>query len=227
MTDILAFGAHPDDLEFACGGILAKMASQGKKIVMCDLTLGDKGSNGTPEIRKDEGERAAAMIGAKRIFLDFADCEIADNYEGRLKLVRVIRQVRPRLVLAPMWKGTANHPDHIACGSMARAACRFARFRKIMPDLAPHKIDGILHYPPPTLDEVDFIIDVSEHVEIWKKMMRAHESQMNTFPYDEWNLKIASKFGMLIGVDYAQALVKGNPVVIEDLMQISCGIREI
>lgn len=227
MTDILAFGAHPDDLEFACGGILAKMAAQGKSIVMCDLTLGEKGTNGTPDIRRKESENASSLIGAKRLFLDFSDCQIQDDYEGRLKLVRVIREVKPKLVLAPLWEGTANHPDHLATGSLARAACRFARFRKILPDIAPHKVDGILHYLPPSAEKTDFIIDVSDHVEIWKEMMRTHTSQMDTFPYDEWNLRFAAKLGMLIDVPYAQGLVKGTPIVIDDIMQISCSIREI
>lgn len=227
MVDILAFGAHPDDIEFACGGILAKMAAQGKEIVMVDLTLGQKGSHGTPEQRRKESEAAAALIGAKRVFLDFVDCEIVDSYEGRLKFVKCIREYKPRLVLAPMWSGTRNHPDHLACGSMARFACRFARFAKILPELPIHWVQGILHYPPSGCEDVDFIIDVSNHVEIWKQMMQCHRSQMETFSYDDWNLRNASKLGMLIGTSYAQGLIKGNPVVIEDVMHIAKGSREI
>src|ERR1700733_8957745 len=114
MVDILVFGAHPDDIEFGCGGILAKMAAQGKSIVMVDLSLGDKGTYGYPEERRQEGEQAAAAIGATRVVLNFKDCEIFDTYEGRLQFVKVIRQYKPRLVLAPMWEGTGNHPDHLA-----------------------------------------------------------------------------------------------------------------
>lgn len=120
MTDILAFGAHPDDIEFGCGAILAKMAAEGKKIVMVDLTLGDKSTNGSPEKRAKEGENAAGLIGAKRVYLDFFDCEIIDTYEGRVKLVKVIREHKPRLVIASMWKGEQNHPDHISCEKMER-----------------------------------------------------------------------------------------------------------
>lgn len=227
MCDILIFGAHPDDIEFACGGILAKMATQGKDIVMVDLTLGEKGTNGTPEQRREESENAAALIGAKRVFLDFSDCEITDTYEGRLRLVKVIREHKPRLVIAPMWNGEQNHPDHIACGKMARYACRYARFAKILPEHPIHWVEGILHYPPPTFDAVDFIVDVSDYVETWKKMMRCHISQMATFDYDDWNLRLASKLGVLIGTSYAQGLVKGNPVVVDDVMNVSKGAREI
>ena len=227
MVDILAFGAHPDDIEFACGGILASMAAKGQSITMVDLTLGEKGTNGTPEIRKNESEKAAAIIGAKRLFLGLIDCEVFDTYENRLKLIEVIRQEKPKLVIAPMWKGESNHPDHLVCGTMARYACRLARFANILPNQPIHFVQGILHYPPPVYGSPDFIVDVTPHVETWKKMMESHESQMKTLNYSDWNMRLASKLGVLIGTDYAQGLVKGNPVVVDDLMHIAQGTREL
>lgn len=227
MIDILAIGSHPDDIEFGCGGILAKAAAQGKTIVMADLTLGEKGTRGNPEMRRKEAEKASAIIGAKRVFLDFKDCEIFDTYEGRLKLVKLIREVKPKLILAPMWKGECNHPDHLATGLMARYACRYARFEKILPDIPIHKPNGILHYLYPTYDSADFIIDVSSEVEKWTQMMACHESQTKTTNYIEWNIKLSSKLGLFIGKEYAQGLCKGNPVVINDVMSIAEGTREI
>lgn len=227
MIDVLAFGAHPDDIEFGCGGILAKMHLQKKSIALVDLTSGDKGTKGDPELRREEGRAAAKLIGAERIFLDFKDCEIIDSYEGRLELVKIIRHFKPKLILGPPWKGDQNHPDHTACGQMLRYAARYARFSKILPDLAPHKIDGILHYAHPCHDEVDFLVDVSPVVEIWKAMMLCHRSQMQTYPYSDWCLRYASKQGILLGVEYAQGLLKGNPIIIDDPMTVSRGIREI
>lgn len=227
MIDILAIGAHPDDIEFSCGAILAKMADQGKTIVMADLTLGQKGSNGTADIRKKESEDAAAVIGAKRVFLDFVDCEIIDSCDGRLKLVSLIRKYCPKLVIAPMWKGEQNHPDHLACGLMARYACRYARFKNVLPEIPIHWVDGILHYPPPGDHSVDFLVDVSTYVETWMKMIQCHTSQMETFPYDDWNKRVASKYGVMINAGFAQGLVKGNPIVVDDLMHIARGAREI
>lgn len=227
MIDILVFGAHPDDIEFGCGGILVKAASQKKTIVMADLTIGEKATNGVPEIRRQEAQEAAAVIGAKRIGLDFKDCEVFDTYEGRLKFVRAIREFRPRLVLAPMWKGEQTHPDHLACGLMARYACRYARFRTILPELPPHQIGAILHYPSGSEEKIDFIIDVSDHYELWKLMMEKHQSQMKTFAYAEWVTKFAARLGTFIGKPYAQGLISGNPIVIEDLHDISLGTREI
>lgn len=225
MVDILAIGAHPDDIEFGIGGILAKMASQKKSIVMADLTLGELATNGTPAIRQQEAIKAAELIGAKRVFLDFKDCQIRDDFEGRLKLIALIREYKPKIIIAPMWKGEMNHPDHLACGNLARAACRYARFSKILPDLPIHRPDGILHYI--CHDQVDFLIDISPHVEVWKEMMACHQSQLKTMDYIGRNISRASAWGEAIGKLYAQALVKGNPIEIDDLMHISKGTVEI
>ena len=227
MSDILAFGAHPDDVEFGCGGILAKASAEGQSIVIVDLTLGDKGTNGNPQLRKAEGEAAAQSIGAKRLYLDFNDCEVFDTYESRLKLVKVIREYKPRLILAPVWNGERNHPDHIACGLMARYASRYARFAKILPEFPTHKPEGILHYLPHGGKEVDFLIDISPYVDAWKHMMGCHRSQMLTLPYSENALKNAANYGAMINRPYAQGLLKGNPIIIDDIQTISCGTMEI
>ena len=226
-VDILAFGSHPDDVEFGCGAILIKMAKQGKSVAMADFTLGDKGTNGDPETRRNESLAAAAVVGAKRYFLDFKDCEIVDNYENRLKVVELIRKVRPKLVLVPMWTGTMNHPDHLICGQIVRYACRFARFAKILPELPIHWIQGVLHYIPPTGMAPDFIFDISDEVEAWKEMMGCHASQMRTFGFIDWRIKEAAHMGVLIDKPYAQGLVKGNPVVVKDIMDIAQGTREL
>jgi N-acetylglucosamine malate deacetylase 1 len=226
-TDILAFGAHPDDIEFGCGGILLHAASQGQTIALCDLTLGDKGSNGTPEERRAEALQAAKLLNAERTFLEIPDCEIADDYATRLKLVEVIRHFRPRLILAPLWQGTGSHPDHFATGSLARAATRYARFAKILPHLPPHHTDGILHYLMPWEDHADFLIDITPHLDDWRALIACHESQHQTKPYLDWCLRSAAHKGREIDVEYAQGLVKGNPIVIDDLRMIARGSHQI
>lgn len=227
MVDIIAFGAHPDDVEFGCGGIIAKMASEGKRVLIVDLTLGDKASNGSAEVRRQEGIEAARILGAERICLDFKDCEIFDTYENRLKLVQVLREHRPELVLAPLWKGESNHPDHIAAGQMIRYACRYARFKSILPELPVHHVGGVLHYLHHLHGVPDFYIDISAFVDQWKASIEAHKSQMQTLPYLDWNLRVASANGVFAGADYAQGLVKGNPVIIENLMELANQVREL
>jgi bacillithiol biosynthesis deacetylase BshB1 len=227
MVDILAFGAHPDDVEFGCGAILAKMAKEGKSVAIVDLTCGDKGTNGTVEIRKKEGEKAAAVIGATREFLQFRDCEVQDSYEGRLEIVRVIRTYRPKLVIAPICIGEQNHPDHIACGKLVRAAVRYANFKNILPQINTHKCEGVLHYPGPCDDKVNFIIDVTPYYDLWKEMMGAHQSQFKTFDYIDWNVKRAARLGVMIQVPFAQGLIALNPVIVDDVMTICRGSKEL
>lgn len=227
MVDVLAFGAHPDDIEFGCGGILARLASEGRTLVIVDLTTGQKGTQGTPEGRRQEGLEAAKVLGAERVYLDFVDCEVFDSYEGRLKLTRVIRHYRPTLVLAPPWKGEQTHPDHTACGLMARHACRYARLAKVMEDVPPHRVGGILHYGSFFGEPIDFLVDVTAHVEQWKAMMACHRSQMKTHDYADWVLRNAARLGALLDTTYAQGLVKGNPIRVDDVMSISRGSREL
>lgn len=227
MVDILAFGAHPDDLEFSCGGILTKMASQGKSIVMVDLTLGDKATNGTPEIRRRESLESAKVIGAERVFMDFKDCEIIDSYESRLKFVEIIRTYKPRLILAPLWEGGFNHPDHLACGVMVRAAFRYSRFANILPHLPKFVPGGIMHYLGSEPKKPDILIDVSENVEQWKKMMSCHKTQHQTFNYSDWVLRGASAYGVMADCAYAQGLIQGTPIIVNDLLEIAHGTREI
>lgn len=227
MVDILAIGAHPDDVEFGCGGILAKAAAQGRSILIVDFTIGEKGTNGTPEIRRQEGQAAAKTIGAKRLVLDFPDCEIFDTYQSRLTLVALLRTHKPRLILAPMWKGEQNHPDHLACGLIARHACRYARFGKVLPELPIWRPDGILHYLPHAGGLAEILIDVSDHVDTWKNMMAAHVSQFQTYPYSEWALRNAAHLGGLLGKEYAQGLIAGNPIEVDDVMAVCRTTREI
>lgn len=225
--DVLVFGAHPDDIEFGCGGILAKMAKLGYSLTLVDLTSGEKGSHGSSKERQSEGEASAALLGAKRLFLDFPDCAIFDSYSSRLKLVEVLRTFRPKLVLAPHWKEELTHPDHSATSHLSRIACRLARFKNLLPDRAPHTVDGILHYGGFNAEIPPFLIDVSDVVEKWKEMMNCHKSQQKTGPYSEWNLKQAAKLGVLAGCEYAQGLYSQNPLLIEDPMTIAKGSREI
>lgn len=227
MVDLLAIGTHPDDVEIGCGGILCREAAEGRTVVIVDLTLGQKATNGTPEIRREEALASAKLIGAERQCLDFQDCDVLDSYAGRLKIVEVIRKYKPKLVLAPYWAGVGQHPDHSATGYMVRAACRYARFAKILPELPLHWIDGILHYPPPTSDQVDFLVDVSQYVETWTKMFHCHRSQLQTYPYGEHALILAQRYGTMAGCRYAQGLVKSNPICIRDVLTVSHGVREL
>src|SRR5690606_23509317 len=128
-VDLLAFGAHPDDVEIGAGGILAKHAQAGRRTVICDLTEAELSSNGTVEIRREEARRAGEILGlASRINLGFPDRGLGGR-EQIEAMARVIRRLRPRVVLAPYPKD--RHPDHVAAGRMVKEAVFDAGIRKL------------------------------------------------------------------------------------------------
>src|SRR5581483_7498865 len=114
MTKILAIGAHPDDIEFGVGGLMIKESEKGSQIKYVICSLGEAGSNGTPEERKKEAEESAKMVGAEIEFLDFGgDCHIADTPENAIKIAEILRKFKPDVVLAPELQRN-QHPDHYA-----------------------------------------------------------------------------------------------------------------
>lgn len=226
MVDILAFGAHPDDIELGCGGLLCKAVAEGKQVALCDLTVGEKGTTGDPNLRRQEALHAAKLLGAERTILEFPDCEVIDSYQGRLELVKVIRHYRPKLILAPRPTGHMTHPDHLGCGQMVRFACRYSRLIKILPQIPIHHSEGVLHIP--TSHELpDFLVDISSYMDQWQALINCHFSQVSARPYLQRAVENARNLGRIIGVEYAQGLIKYNPVVIRDLEAVYRGTLEL
>ena len=114
-ADILAIAAHRDDVEQTCGGTLLKMAERGYRTAILDLTQGEMGTRGTVKIRAREADDAARVLKAGwRQALDIPDGRVENTYENKLKVARVIRQLRPRVLILPYWQ--ARHPDHAMAG---------------------------------------------------------------------------------------------------------------
>jgi len=142
--DLLAIAAHRDDVELTCGGTLAKAASLGQRTAILDLTQGEMGTRGSAAIRADEAERGARVIGvAIRENLCLPDAAIENNPTTREQLVRVIRKLRPKVVIAPAREG--RHPDHAATAQLVRDACLLAGIAKLAPDMPKHRPHKILH----------------------------------------------------------------------------------
>src|SRR5499426_4140328 len=119
QLDVLAIAAHPDDIELSAGGTLIHLVRKGYKTGVLDLTRGEAGTRGTPEIRAAEAERAARLLGlALRENLDLGDAHVWVNEEPRVKLVRVLRRLRPRLVFTQFWEDP--HPDHAHTSQLVR-----------------------------------------------------------------------------------------------------------
>jgi N-acetylglucosamine malate deacetylase 1 len=128
--DILAIAAHRDDVEQTCGGTLLKMAQLGHRTGILDLTKGEMGTRGSAEERAREAEAAAKILCASwRDSLDIPDGRVENTWENRLKVARVIRRLRPRVVILPYWEG--RHPDHYTASKLGYEACFLAGLAKL------------------------------------------------------------------------------------------------
>jgi N-acetylglucosamine malate deacetylase 1 len=228
--DILAIAAHRDDVEQTCGGTLLKMASLGHTTGILDLTKGELGTRGTAEDRAREAEAAAKILKVSwRQALDIPDGRVENTWENRLKIARVIREQRPRVVILPYWKG--RHPDHYTCSTLGYEACFLAGLAKLDLEGTPHRpfkiVYATLYYDiRPT-----FVVDISEHFEARLESVYAYKSQFtdqeagrSDFPPQaeirERVAAMASYYGMLVGVRYAEPFLQKEVGLIEDLMSI-------
>ena len=127
---MLAIAAHRDDVEQTCGGTLLRAASQGARTAILDLTAGEAGTRGTAAERGAEADAAAALLGVSwRQALDLKDGGVENTYANRMKIARVLRALRPRVVILPYW--TARHPDHATSSTLGYEACFLAGLQKV------------------------------------------------------------------------------------------------
>jgi N-acetylglucosamine malate deacetylase 1 len=143
--DILALAAHRDDVEQTCGGTLLKMAQRGYRTGILDLTQGEMGTRGSAEGRAREAAEAAKILETSwRSALDIPDGRVENTWDNRLKVVRVLREQRPRVVILPYWKG--RHPDHYTASVLGYEACFLSGLAKLDPDARAN--DDSLHALP-------------------------------------------------------------------------------
>ncbi|MCK4413157.1 MAG: bacillithiol biosynthesis deacetylase BshB1 [Candidatus Eisenbacteria sp.] len=175
-VDVLAIGAHPDDVDMICGGTLAQLAARGKSVAILDLTRGEMATRGTPEGRAQEAQAAAAALGArKRIILDLGDGRLENNAANRRELIEVIRSLRPTLVMAHYWDDL--HPDHAAAGHLVRAIMYPAGLAKYPAQGDPYRPNEVLFFMAHTPFEPSFVVDVSDSHERKMEAIRCFESQ--------------------------------------------------
>jgi N-acetylglucosamine malate deacetylase 1 len=224
-VDLLAFGAHPDDVEVGCGGLLIKLRNRGYKTGIVIFTQGEMGTGGSPELRRQEVIDAADIMGTRVLgHLDMGDCKLEDNYQSRLIAAQYIRRYKPKLVLAPWWTGghgkRASHPDHVACGQIVVNGVNYATLKKLPIDEPPHIIGGLYHYFLPPEVTPTFIIDITNEFDGWIKALSAHRTQfLNPEKNSDylWFLEsMARGYGGQVGVKYGQAFSIGEPLKIND-----------
>ena len=231
---LLAFGAHPDDIEFACGGVIANETKAGRKAHFVVCSRGEAGTHGTPKQRTTEAKKAAALIGATIEFLELdGDAHLEVRAAHAIKLAKIIRSVRPGVVLAPSVVEN-QHPDHARLGKLVRDASRLARYGglKELRKQPMHKIGQLFFYAvTPEAEPRDItpvVIDVSapEIISAWTAAMEAHASQMSSRNYVELQLTRARLLGSRAGVGHAIALFPNEPLVFESLAHAGQGARQ-
>jgi LmbE family N-acetylglucosaminyl deacetylase len=230
---VLAFGAHPDDIEFGCGGVIAKETQLGRAAHFVVCSLGEAASHGTPGQRKREAEKSAKILGATVEFIELdGDARLKIRVAHAIKLVAIIRKTRPQILIAPSVVEN-QHPDHSRLGRLVRDAARLARYGGIeeLRALPPHAIGQIFFYAitpdaePKDISPVLIDISATKTIAAWKRSMEAHASQASARNYVELQLARARVKGLCAGVEYAIALFPSDPVLTDSLEHLGRGAR--
>src|SRR5271166_881160 len=174
--DVLAIAAHRDDVEQTCGGTLLKMVECGRRTAILDLTQGEMGTRGTIEDRaREAGEAARILKVSWRQALDIPDGHVENTYDNRLKVARVIRQLRPRVLILPYWQ--ARHPDHATASVLGYEAAFLAGLAKLDLGAAPHRPYKIIYASLYADVRPTFVVDVSEQFDTRFAALMAYRSQ--------------------------------------------------
>jgi N-acetylglucosamine malate deacetylase 1 len=226
-VEILAVGAHPDDVELGCGGTLARLSRRGHSVGILDLTRGEAGTRGTPETRAAEAVEAARILGALfRDGLDLGDGNLRTDRAAELEVIEVLRRRRPRLVFAPL--PADRHPDHARAGRLVTDAAFYSGLRSLATGRAPHRPQQVVYYPSTFLAEPTFLVDVTEALETKLEAVRAFRSQFfdpsSTEPatfisspeFLEGVTARARAFGRLAGAGAAEGFVSPRPPLLAD-----------
>lgn len=229
-ADVLAIGAHPDDVELGCGGLLAKLSRQGHRVVMLDLTRGELGSRGDAEARAGEAAAAARILGvAGRDNAGLPDGGLANTTEQQRVIIPFIRKYRPQAILTLM--APDRHPDHAAAHALGRDANYYAGLQRIDTQQTPWRAPRIFYFHPYTefAGVPPCVIDISDVFDVKIEALKAYASQFHNPDYPGPPTFIASKefwdgietrarfWGARIGTTYGEPLYADGPVPLETL----------
>jgi bacillithiol biosynthesis deacetylase BshB1 len=244
-ADVLAIAAHRDDVEQTCGGTLLRMASRGLRTAILDLTQGEAGTRGNSEERAREAAEAARLLGVGwRQALDLPDGAVENSLENRLKIVRVLRLLRPRVVILPYWQ--ARHPDHATVAALGYEACFLSGLtmapaisHPLAPALnapqaplaapqVPHRPFKIVYASLYADVRPSFIVDITPFIEQRYQSLMAYRSQYANQPAGgglfvpeeeirERTFAEARHYGLLAGVRYGEPFVQREVGLVDDL----------
>lgn len=234
--DILAFAAHPDDIEISASGTLMKHIENGKTVGIVDLTQGELGTRGTILTRYEEAREASELMGIHyRNNLKMADGFFENNAENRLSIIREIRKCRPEVVLANAISD--RHPDHGRASRLISEACFYAGLPKIETELngaqqSAYRPKAVYHYIQDRYIEPDFVVDVTSYVDRKMEVLKAFRTQFFDPNSDEPKTPISGKeffdfikgrmsnFGRPIGVEFAEGFTVERFIGVEDLLSL-------
>ena len=231
--DLLAIAAHPDDVELTCGGTLIKMAQLGYKTGVLDLTRGEMGTRGTPEMRLQESQRAGEIMGvAVRANLSLPDARLEVSEEYKLAVAAKIREWQPHTVILPYWEG--RHPDHYNAAKLSYEGCFLAGLKQLPLPGEPFRPFKILYST--TYDETvrpSFAVDITAQFERRHEAILAYESQFRPkkredsskvhIPLDELEDRVnltSRHYGRLIGVKYAEPFLVREILQVDDVVKM-------
>ncbi len=226
-VDILAIAAHRDDVEQTCGGTLLHSAAIGLRTAILDLTQGEAGTRGSTAERAAEAEEAARILQVGwRQALDLPDGRVENTWENRLKIARVLRELRPRVVILPYWQ--ARHPDHATASTLGYEACFVSGLSKVETGAPPHRPFKIIYASLYADVRPTFVVDITAHIEQRFASLMAYRSQYENqssggqlfVPQEEIRertLALARFYGLLGGVRYAEPFVQKEVGLVEDL----------
>ena len=231
-VDILAIGAHPDDVELGCGGTIAKMISEGKTVAIIDLTKGELGTRGTDKTRKQEAADAAKILGiSARENLEMKDGFLQNSEEYQMRIVKMIRKYQPEIVLANATDD--RHPDHAKAAKLVSDACFLSGLKKIETALDGKNQEfwrpkHVFHFIQWKEIEPDFVIDISDFMEKKIEACMAYKTQFYNPESKEPVTPIATKdflesltyraqnLGRLSGCTYAEGFTAEKMIALKN-----------
>jgi bacillithiol biosynthesis deacetylase BshB1 len=230
--DVLAIAAHPDDVELVCGGTLIKMAECGYKTGILDLTAGEMGTMGTPEIRAREAAKAAKILRASwRGVLGVPDSDVHASRQHKLALAAKIRELRPKTVILPYWE--ARHPDHYHASTLGYEGCFLAGLKQLPIDGEAFRPFKILYATAFANVQPTFVVDITKQYARRHKAILAFASQFRppkgfkdakvflgiSRLEDEMN-HLARHYGQMIGVRYGEAFIQKEMMKVDDVVKL-------
>ena len=239
-VDVLAVCAHPDDAELACAGLLLRCKAAGARVGVVDLTRGEQGTRGTPELRRAERARATAVLGLDvRLDLNLPDGFVERTVEYRTRLVEVIRAERPRMLVGPYWED--HHPDHVNTSLLMKDAWWSAGIAKHPGGRGPHRPEAMLFYLSRYTRRPSLIVDISDQFATKARAAACYASQLHRPPAPDGGSDPAGRtylsspdylagwearhrfWGSMIGATFGEAYLMRTPVPVTDPLSLLAG----